>query len=65
MWVITQNSAGVQRWVPAGGPRPLTATQQPITTIKKPLNMAKATKSITTKTTQECAGIVIQRISIQ
>ena len=57
MWQVTQNSAGVQRWVPAGGPRPLTPTQQPITTIKKPLNMAKATKSITKKTTQEVRQI--------
>jgi MoxR-like ATPase len=58
-WIVSANSAGVQRWVPAGGPRPLTPTQQPsiqqpITT--KPLNMAK-TKSITKKTTQEVRHI--------
>ena len=55
MWQVTQNSAGVQRWVPSGGPRPLTVTQQ---TIKQqPFNMAKATKSITKKTTQEVRNI--------
>ena len=67
MWQVTQNSAGVQRWVPAGGNTPSTYTtpvldafiaeKQKITTIKKPLNMAKATKSITRKTTQEVRNI--------
>jgi MoxR-like ATPase len=56
MWIVTANSAGVQRWVPAGGPRPLTPTQQPSIQKQKPLNMAK-TKSITKKTTQEVRHI--------
>jgi MoxR-like ATPase len=67
IWIVTANSAGVQRWVPAGGNTPSTYTtpvldafiaeKQQITTIKKPLNMAKATKSITKKTTQEVRQI--------
>ena len=54
-WQITANSAGVQRWVPAGGPQQQPSIQQPITT--KPIKMAKATKSITKKTTQEVRQI--------
>lgn len=59
-WQIKANSNGVQRWVPCGGPMQVTPlqqlnTQQPITT--KPINMAKATKSITKKTTQEVRQI--------
>jgi MoxR-like ATPase len=54
-WQIKVNSAGVQRWVPAGGPMQATPVQQPITT--KPLKMAKSTKTITKKTTQEVRQI--------
>ncbi len=58
-WQITANSNGVQRWVPAGGPAQVTPVQQQSVTTQTttPLNMAKVTKSITKKTTQEVRNI--------
>jgi MoxR-like ATPase len=55
-WIVSANSAGVQRWVPdptAGK----NIVQQPSIQQQKPLNMAKSTKTITKKTTQEVRQI--------
>lgn len=68
MWEIKANSAGIQRWVPAGGNvstvantvldlDALEAEIKQVITQPKPLKMAKSTKTITKKTTQEVRQI--------
>ena len=59
MWQVTANMNGVKRWIPAGGSMQKPPTPQSVITTQqtKPLNMAKSTKTITKKTTQEVRQI--------